>query len=73
MLGMVGALLVSGMAQTFYERAIGGSTFGAFQMAQQNLWFLDGMYARLAFGRVFGRRVEVKIALSKAVPQATSL
>lgn len=53
MLGMVGALLMSGMAQAFYERAIGGSTLQAFIEAQSNPWFVQGMAVRLAFGFVF--------------------
>lgn len=53
MLGMVGALLVSGMAQTFYERAIGGSTFNAFLNAQHAPWFVEGMYMRAFFGLIF--------------------
>jgi nitric oxide reductase subunit B len=53
MLGMVGSLLVSGMAQAFYERAIGGSTFQAFVNGQNNPWFVQGMYGRLIFGFVF--------------------
>lgn len=53
MLGMVGALLVSGMAQAFHERAIGGSTLEAFIAAQASTWFVQGMVARLAFGLVF--------------------
>ncbi|MFM9969359.1 MAG: cbb3-type cytochrome c oxidase subunit I [Burkholderiales bacterium] len=53
MLGMVGALLVSGIAQAFYERAIGGSTLQAFIDAQSNVWFMQGINARLAFGVMF--------------------
>ncbi len=53
MVGMVGALLVSGMAQAFYERAIGGSTLEAFIQGQSNPWFLQGMAVRLGFGVVF--------------------
>ncbi len=53
MLGMVGALLVSGMVQAFFERAIGGSTLVAFVAAQENPWFVLGMYARLGFGLMF--------------------
>ncbi|HEY5897322.1 MAG TPA: hypothetical protein VIV54_07140, partial [Burkholderiales bacterium] len=48
-----GALLMSGMAQAFYERAIGGSTLQAFIEAQSNPWFVQGMAVRLAFGFVF--------------------
>lgn len=53
MVGMVGSLLVSGMAQSFYERAIGGSTLEAFMAGQANPWFVQGMYARLGFGILF--------------------
>lgn len=53
MVGMAGALLVSGMAQAFYERAIGGSTLRAFISSQKNPYFVEGMYARLGFGVLF--------------------
>ncbi len=53
MVGMVMALLLSGMAQAFYERAIGGSTLMAFTAAAENPWFLSGMYARIGFGAIF--------------------
>jgi nitric oxide reductase subunit B len=53
MIGMVGGLLISGMAQAFYERAVGGSTLEAFMAGQANPWFVQGMYARLGFGILF--------------------
>ena len=53
MVGMVGALLVSGIAQAFYERAMGGSTLQAFIEAQRNPWFVQGVVMRLGFGFVF--------------------
>lgn len=53
MIGMVGALLVSGMAQSFFERALGGSTLEAFMNAQANPWFVQGMVARIGFGTIF--------------------
>jgi nitric oxide reductase subunit B len=53
MVGMVGALLVSGISQAFYERAIGGSTLRAFMDAQSNVWFVQGIVMRLIFGFVF--------------------
>jgi nitric oxide reductase subunit B len=53
MLGMVGALLVAGMDQAFYERAIGGSTWGAFLAMEGRPWFVEGMWARFAFGLLF--------------------
>ncbi|MEO6023291.1 MAG: class IIb bacteriocin, lactobin A/cerein 7B family [Burkholderiales bacterium] len=53
MVGMVGALLISGIAQAFYERAIGGSTLQAFIEGQSNMWFVQGINARLIFGVMF--------------------
>lgn len=53
LIGMVGALLVSGFTQAFIGRAIGGSTLQAFISASENAWFVDGMYARLIFGLIF--------------------
>src|SRR5215510_1333737 len=53
LIGMVGALLVAGMAQTFFERAIGGSTLEAFIAGQENPWFVLGMYSRFGFGLMF--------------------
>jgi nitric oxide reductase subunit B len=53
MVGMVGALLISGIAQAFYERAIGGSTLQAFIEGQSNHWFMQGMTMRLGFGVIF--------------------
>jgi nitric oxide reductase subunit B len=54
LIGMVGALLVAGMAQAFFERAIGGSTLEAFIAGQENPWFVLGMYSRFGFGLMFG-------------------
>jgi len=53
MVGMVGALLIAGIAQAFYERAMGGSTLQAFMEAQRNPWFVQGMVMRFGFGFVF--------------------
>ncbi|HTO44356.1 MAG TPA: cbb3-type cytochrome c oxidase subunit I [Burkholderiales bacterium] len=53
MIGMVGGLLISGMAQAFYERAMGGSTLDAFMRGQTNPWFVQGVAVRLAFGLLF--------------------
>jgi nitric oxide reductase subunit B len=53
MLGMTGALLVAGIDQAFYERAIGGSTWNAYLNMQGRPWFNESMWARLAFGLVF--------------------
>lgn len=52
-IGMAGSLMLSGMAQAFYERAIGGSTFSAFVATQSSPWFVEGMYTRFAFGLLF--------------------
>src|SRR5262252_1061894 len=53
LIGMAGALLISGFAQAFVERAIGGSTLQAFISGQENAWFIDGMVARFLLGIVF--------------------
>src|SRR5579871_2115756 len=53
LIGMVGSLLVAGMAQAFFERAIGGSTLEAFIAGQENPWFALGMYSRFGFGLMF--------------------
>lgn len=53
LIGMVGALLVAGMTQSFVERATGGSTLQAFIAGQQDPWFVSGMMLRFLFGLVF--------------------
>jgi nitric oxide reductase subunit B len=53
LLGMVGALLVAGMDQAFFERALGGSTWSAFIALQHRPWYIEGMWARFAFGLIF--------------------
>ncbi|MGD9897478.1 MAG: cbb3-type cytochrome c oxidase subunit I [Candidatus Methylacidiphilaceae bacterium] len=53
LVGMSSALLIAGMAQAFFERAIGGSTFQAFLTTQANRWVSEGLQARLLFGLVF--------------------
>lgn len=53
LIGMVGALLVAGMAQSFVERATGGSTLQAFIAGQQDPWFTGGMMLRFVFGVLF--------------------
>lgn len=53
MVGMVMALLLAGMTQAFYGRAIGGSTLMAFTTSSENPWFITGMVARAGFGAVF--------------------
>ena len=53
LVGMVGSLLIAGMAQAFFERAIGGSTLDAFIAGQENPWFTLGMYSRFGFGLMF--------------------
>ncbi len=80
MIGMVGALLVSGFAQACIERATGGSTLGAFVAAQENGWFADGMYARFLLGLVFAAGyvvlvydfVAIGCRLPRAVPAPAS-
>jgi nitric oxide reductase subunit B len=53
MIGMSGALLVAGMDQAFFERAIGGSTWNAFLAMEGRPWFIESMWARLLFGIMF--------------------
>jgi len=53
LLGMVGALLVAGMTQSFVERATGGSTLQAFIAGQENHWFQEAMVLRFVFGLLF--------------------
>jgi nitric oxide reductase subunit B len=53
LLGMVGGLLVAGMAQAFYGRAIGGSTLSAFLSLQHQPWYTEGLWTRMIFGMVF--------------------
>ena len=53
LLGMVGALLVAGMDQAFFERAQGGSTWSAFTALQHRPWYIEGMWSRFGFGLLF--------------------
>ena len=53
LVGMAGVLLLSGFAQAFVERALGGSTHEAFMLGQQDPSFVAGMYARFIFGLIF--------------------
>jgi nitric oxide reductase subunit B len=75
--GMVGGLLVSGVAQAFVERAIGGSTHAAFIAGQENHWFVEGMVTRLVFGLVFAAGYVALVwdfaTLGKRVPVLTTL
>ena len=53
MVGMTVALLISGYEQSQIERAIGGSTWGGYFMAQAHPWFVQGMWWRELFGTMF--------------------
>ncbi len=53
MIGMTVALLISGYEQSFVERALGGSTWSAFFQAQQDTWFVQGLFWRQVFGWLF--------------------
>jgi len=53
MVGMVGALLVAGFAQTFFERAVGGATWQDYIVTQMHPWVKVPMYWRLGFGLLF--------------------
>ncbi len=59
--GMVGGLLVAGIDQAFFERALGGSTWSAFIALQHRPWFVEGMWSRLGFGVVFAAGYAVLI------------
>jgi nitric oxide reductase subunit B len=80
LIGMAGALLISGFAQAFIERALGGSTLEAFIVGQESPSFVAGMYARFVFSLIFaagyvlliydfvtlGRRVPARMAQAVA-------
>jgi len=74
LVGMTGALLVSGFVQAFVERAIGGSTLSAFISAQENAWFVDGMVTRFLLAIVFTAGYVVLVwdvlTLGRRVPAA---
>ena len=53
MVGMVGALLVAGFAQTFFERAVGGATWQDYITAQMHPWVSIPYLWRLGFGVIF--------------------
>ncbi|MFI4936968.1 MAG: cbb3-type cytochrome c oxidase subunit I [Candidatus Berkiellales bacterium] len=53
MIGMSIALLIAGYEQSQIERAIGGSTWGAFFEAQLHPWFVQAMWWRHIFGCLF--------------------
>ena len=49
-IGMTVALLISGYEQSQIERAIEGSTWAGYFVAQAHPWFVQGMWWREAFG-----------------------
>lgn len=51
-MGMTVAMLIAGYEQAFVERAVGGSTWGAFFDAQTRPWFVQAMQWRMVFGVV---------------------
>lgn len=53
MVGMTMALLISGYEQSFIERAIHGSTWQGYFMAQMHPWFQQGLWWREVFGVMF--------------------
>jgi nitric oxide reductase subunit B len=69
MIGMAGALLVAGIDQAFYERAIGGSTWNAFLSMQGRPWFNESMWARTAFGLLFAAGFAVLVYDLVAIPR----
>jgi nitric oxide reductase subunit B len=59
--GMTMALLIAGYEQSFVERALGGSTWAAYFEAQQETWFLQGMFWRQIWGWVTAAGVVVVV------------
>jgi nitric oxide reductase subunit B len=53
MVGMTVALLISGYEQSQIERAIEGSTWSGYFLAQEHPWFVQGMWWREVFGTMF--------------------
>ena len=53
MVGMVMAMLVSGYEQSQIERAIEGSSWVGYFVAQAHPWFVPGMWWRQIFGWMF--------------------
>jgi len=53
MVGMVMAMLVSGYEQSQIERAIEGSSWVGYFVAQAHPWFVQGMWWRQIFGWMF--------------------
>jgi nitric oxide reductase subunit B len=49
-LGMTMAMLIAGYDQAFIERALEGSTWSGFFLAQQTSWFVQSMNWRMVFG-----------------------
>ena len=69
MVGMSGALLVAGIDQAFFERAIGGSTWNAYLSMEGRPWFNESMWARLAFGLIFACGFAVLVYDLIAIPK----
>jgi nitric oxide reductase subunit B len=53
MIGMVMAMLISGYEQSQIERAIEGSSWVGYFVAQAHPWFVQGMWWRQIFGWMF--------------------
>lgn len=53
MAGMTVAMLISGYMQSHIERAIEGSSWAGYFMAQAHPWFIQGMVWRQVFGVMF--------------------
>lgn len=59
--GMTVALLISGYEQSFVERALSGSTWGAYFQAQTAKWFVQGMLWRQIWGVVMAAGIVLLI------------
>ena len=76
MIGMSAILLLAGYAQSFVERALGGSTLEAFIAGQGDPSFVAAMDARFLFGLIFAAGYAVLIydfvTLGRRVPAAAA-
>jgi nitric oxide reductase subunit B len=74
LVGMSAVLLLAGYAQSFVERALGGSTLEAFIAGQGDPSFVAAMYARFFFGLVFAAGYALLVydfvTLGRRVPAA---
>lgn len=77
LVGMSALLLLAGYAQSFVERALGGSTLEAFIAGQGDPSFVAAIYARFLFGLIFAAGYAVLVYdfvnLGRRVPAAAAV